>query len=350
MIPYNLLKEIRKLQKKAIGLLSGGLDSTLAVKMMQEQGIEVIALNFMSPFCSCTAKSAGCKSEAVKVSNKFGVKIKCVLHGEEYLEMLRKPKHGFGRALNPCLDCRVMMFQKAGKIMRETGASFIFTGEVLGQRPMSQRRDTMRIIEKESGLEGFILRPLCAKLFPETVPEREGIIDRNKLLEISGRSRKEQIRVAEELHIDDYPCASGGCLLTERGFSGKVKDLLDHSDNPSVRDARLLRIGRHFRLSDSCRIVLGRDERENNQLEKMAEPGDFVFNLVEHSGPLLLARGKIDDGLVSLISQILVRYGSAPKDVAVRISYRRVGNGEEKLCWGKAIEEHRLEVLRIKSL
>ncbi len=205
---------------KAIGLLSGGLDSTLAVKIIIEQGIEVIALNFMSPFCACTAKSAGCKSEAMKVSKAFGIQIKPVFLGEEYLEMIKNPKHGYGRALNPCVDCRIMMFKKAGQFMKESGASFVFTGEVLGQRPMSQRKDTMRIIEKESGLEGLIVRPLCARLLPETIPEKEGIVDRNQLLRIQGRSRKEQIKMAENLQIQDYPCSAGGCLLTEKGFAG----------------------------------------------------------------------------------------------------------------------------------
>ncbi|MBI5185528.1 MAG: hypothetical protein HZA01_07360 [Nitrospinae bacterium] len=334
---------------KAIGLLSGGLDSTLAVKVIQEQGIEVIALNFMSPFCACTSKNAGCKSEAVKVSNEFGLKIKCLYHGEEYLEMLRKPRHGYGRALNPCIDCRIMMFKKAGEYMREVGASFVFTGEVIGQRPMSQRRDTMRVIEKESGLEGYILRPLCARLMPETIPEKEGIVDREKLLKINGRSRKEQIRLAGEYHIEDFPCSSGGCLLTEKGFAGKVKDLLDHSGVFRVQDARLLRIGRHFRLSDHCRVILGRDETENTALEKSVEPGDLKFILAGHNGPFGLARGTDSASWAPLISRIVVRYSSAPKDEAVEVKFSRGGEGSEESLMAQAISESQLDGLRIKS-
>lgn len=336
-------------RKKAIGLLSGGLDSTVAVKVIQEQGIEVIALNFMSPFCACTAKNSGCKSEAMKVSRDFGLRIKCLYHGEEYLEMLRNPKHGYGRALNPCIDCRIMMFIKAGEYMREIGASFIFTGEVIGQRPMSQRRDTMRVIERESGLEGYILRPLCARLLPETIPEKEGIVDREKLLKISGRSRKEQIRLAGEYQIEGFSCSSGGCLLTEKGFAGKVKDLLDHSEVFRVQDARLLRTGRHFRLSGHCRVVIGRDEAENNVLEKNTEPGDFKFILADYNGPLGLARGNESASWTQLISSIVVRYSSAPRDEAVVVKFSRVGEGGEESLRAQSIPDSQLDGLRIRS-
>ena len=338
------------MNKKAIGLLSGGLDSTLAVKIIQEQGIEVIALNFMSPFCACTAKNAGCKSEAMKVSQAFGLKIKYLYHGQEYLEMLKKPKHGYGRALNPCIDCRIMMFRKAKEYMEEIGASFVFTGEVIGQRPMSQRRDSMNLIERESGLEGYLLRPLCAKLLPETIPEKEGIVDRQKLLQINGRSRKDQIRLAGERHIEDYPCSSGGCLLTEKGFAGKVKDLLDHSETPRVEDARLLRLGRHFRVSGDCRVVIGKNEAENAQLEKMAEPEDFLFTVAEFKGPLGLARGKLNDTLAALISRMVVRYSSAPPQALVPVQYRKAGEPAGKLLRVEALDETKVEDLRIKDL
>jgi tRNA U34 2-thiouridine synthase MnmA/TrmU len=181
-------------RSKAIALLSGGLDSTLAVKLMLNQDIEVEALNFVTPFCQCNRR--GC-CEAVRVAKQFGISCQTVAVTNEFFELIRHPRYGYGSGMNPCLDCRVLMFSKARRRMEETGADFVFTGEVLGERPMSQRRDAMRIIERESGLDGRLLRPLCAKLFPPTVPEREGLVDRDKLLDISGRSRKPQMALAK---------------------------------------------------------------------------------------------------------------------------------------------------------
>ena len=265
------------MNRKAIGLLSGGLDSTIAVGLMVDLGIEVIALNFTSPFCTCTSKNAGCKNQAVKVSEKFNIKIKSVYMGQEYINMVANPKYGYGRNLNPCLDCRIMMFKKAKEAMMEEGASFVFTGEVLGQRPMSQRRDAMNIIERDSGLKGLILRPLSAKHFDPTIPEKEGIVDRERLLDLTGRSRKAQIELAETMGINDYPCASGGCLLTEFNFAGRMRDLIKHTEAPAVKDTKLLRVGRHFRIDENCKVIVGRDQSENEKLERLSEPDDYYF-------------------------------------------------------------------------
>src|SRR6266567_8847193 len=184
------------MQRKALALLSGGLDSTLAVKVMLDQGIAVEALNFTSPFCTCTGKNAGCKSEAVRVASEFNIPIKVVHKGVEYLEIVRNPRHGYGKGMNPCIDCRIFLLRKAKEYMAECGADFVITGEVLGQRPMSQRRDTLNVIERESGLEGLLLRPLSARHFEPTIPEKEGWVDRDKLLAIEGRSRKKQMNLA----------------------------------------------------------------------------------------------------------------------------------------------------------
>jgi tRNA-uridine 2-sulfurtransferase len=177
------------MNRRAIALLSGGLDSTLAVKMMLEQGIEMMAVNFTSAFCNCTPKTAGCRHQASKIAQEFGIPIK-VTKGMDYMEMVRKAPHGYGRGMNPCIDCRIYMLKKVKELMAGEGASFVVTGEVLGQRPMSQHRQAIRTIEKASGLEGLILRPLSAQYFEPTVPEEEGIVDRERLLAISGRSRK----------------------------------------------------------------------------------------------------------------------------------------------------------------
>ncbi|NQU03602.1 MAG: 7-cyano-7-deazaguanine synthase, partial [Syntrophaceae bacterium] len=197
------------MQRKAIALLSGGLDSTLAVRLMIEQGIEVTAVHFTSVFCNCTPRKAGCKMQARKMSEEMDIPIRVIHKGADYMKMVEKPRHGYGSGMNPCIDCRIYMLRKVRELMPEMGASFIITGEVLGQRPMSQRRQTIRLIERESGLEGLIMRPLSALHFEPTLPEREGIVDRRKLLNMSGRTRKPQIALAADLGVKDYPCPAG---------------------------------------------------------------------------------------------------------------------------------------------
>ncbi len=321
------------MNKKAIGLLSGGLDSTLAVKIILEMGIEVIAVNFLSPFCSCTSKKAGCKSEALKVTKKFGIKLKTIFLGEKYLEMVKNPKYGYGRNFNPCVDCRIMMLKDSKKIMIDEDASFIFTGEVLGQRPMSQRFDTLNIIEKESGLKGLILRPLSAQFLKPTIPEIKGIADRNYLLKIKGRSRKVQIALAEQKGINDYPCASGGCLLTDNHFSNRLKDLYRFQIPISLNDVRLLRIGRHLRINDFCKIIVGRNKEENEKLEKMVEPADLLFRVIGHKGPLVVARGKVKNMTMETISSITVHYSRAPKLTKIPVEVCK--NSDQKRSFQK---------------
>jgi len=252
------------MKRKALALLSGGLDSTLAVKMMLDMGIDVEALNFTSPFCTCTGKNSGCKSEAVRVAQEFNIPIKVIHKGLDYLEIVRNPLHGYGKGVNPCVDCRIYLLRKAKEYMAECGADFVITGEVLGQRPMSQRRDSLRVIERESGLAGLLLRPLSAQHFEPTVPEMEGWVDRGKLLAIKGRSRRELFELAEEIDVKNYPCPAGGCLLTELSFVPKMRDVFDHCDELNLRDFRLLKIGRHCRIGERTKVIIGRDEGDNN--------------------------------------------------------------------------------------
>ncbi len=304
---------------KAIGLLSGGLDSRLALKLMIEHGIEVIALNFVTCFCTCTPKSS-CKSEAKKAVEEFGIELKVINQTEELLEAVKKPKHGYGRGLNPCLDCRIAMFKKAAEIMPEVNASFIVTGEVLGERPMSQRLDAIETIERESGLKGKILRPLSAKLFDPTDVEMKGIVDRDKLLAISGKSRKPQIKLAKKLGINDYPCPAGGCLLTDKTYAKRLKSLLELNPNPSKKDLNMLRVGRHF-IIDEHLVVIGRDEDENRRIEMLKEENDTMLDCQKFEGPTTIVKGNdISYELLNKAVALTARYsqGREEKEIEVR--------------------------------
>jgi len=276
---------------KAVGLLSGGLDSTLAAKLLIEQGIEVLAINFVSPFCKCTPKSAGCASVITAVRQLGNISLKQVSLGNEYLSMVQQPKYGYGRGMNPCIDCRIMKIKKAAEYMRESGASFIFTGEVLGQRPMSQRRQTLKIIDRESGIDGLIVRPLSAALFPPTIAEKTGLVDRQRFLSFVGRSRKPQIALASQKGISDFPCPAGGCLLTDANFAQRLREYLKFVKTPSIADMTLLKFGRHFFMESGNWIVVARDEEEGLRLEKLKKPDTMLLIPKHFSAPVVLLRG-----------------------------------------------------------
>jgi len=334
------------MKRKALALLSGGLDSTLAVKMMLDMGVEVEALNFTSPFCTCTGKNAGCKSEAVRVAAEFDIPIKVIHKGLDYLEIVRNPKHGYGRGMNPCVDCRIYLLKKAKEYMAESGSHFVITGEVLGQRPMSQRRDTLRIIEKESGLEDLLLRPLSALHFEPTLPEREGWVNREKLLAIQGRSRKEQIQLAADFEVTDYPCPAGGCLLTETSFAPKVRDIFDHCDELNLRDFRMLKVGRHFRIGERTKLIIGRDEAENKLLETAMRPEETALQWMDGGTPLAIMTGEQGEELLDLASRLLLRYTRAETGDTCRIRLNR--NGAEFLkTVSNTISEAEVERFRI---
>jgi len=297
---------------KALALLSGGLDSAIAAKIVLEQGVEVEALNFATPFIQ--------HSDLTNLTDELDIKLHVVALLEDYLEVVKHPKHGYGSNMNPCIDCRILMLRKAKGYMNEVGASFIITGEVLGQRPMSQHKEALRTIDRESDLEGLVLRPLSAKFLPPTSVERRGWVDRERLLSIRGRSRKEQIALASSYKITSYSCPSGGCLLTDPGFSRRLRDLLDHCPHPSLNDIELLKVGRHFRLSPSSKLIIGRNEGENKRLEGLRQEGDVAFEVFGHNCPVSIARGNTckDDLLVS--ARLEARYSDAPKDQLVDVS------------------------------
>ena len=271
-------------------MLSGGLDSTLAIKVVLEQGIEIEALHFTTVFCRCDGLEGSCGSHAKNVANEFNIKIKTINYTSSIIESVKKPRYGYGRNMNPCIDCRINMLHMARRRMEETNASFIITGEVLGQRPMSQHLSALKLIEKDTKLEGLILRPLSAKLLEPTIPEKNKWIDREKLLSISGRSRKEQISMVTLFKIKDYPCPAGGCLLTDPSFAIRIKDLLFHNPDFALNDVLLLKIGRHFRLNKYVKLVVGRNEKENRVISNLARPDDFLFEIAEYPGPVSLIR------------------------------------------------------------
>ncbi len=299
------------MKRKALALFSGGLDSILAVKVMLQQGIDVEAVNFTSPFFLRENPAAGCPSEAVRVAGKLGIPIKVIELGSDFLEMLKAPRHGYGSGMNPCIDCRIFFLRKAGEYMAECGADFIITGEVLGQRPMSQRKDAMRLVERECGLQGLLLRPLSARYLPPTIPEQEGWVDREGLLGISGRSRKEQMRLADEMGIKGYPIPSGGCLLTEPSFISRIRDIFDHAEDLTMREFSLLRVGRHFRIGPRTKVIIGRNEVENEVLEGMVAPGDATLRWPGGGSPLALVAGDTGDGFLQTAARVLLRYTKA---------------------------------------
>lgn len=307
------------MKRKALVLFSGGLDSILAVRLLQEQGIDVEAITFILPFTSCSGDEKEGDCQAVQVARQLGIPISAIRFGSEFLELLRTPLHGYGKGVNPCIDCRIHMLAKAKERMAECGADFIVTGEVLGQRPMSQRRDTMRVVERESGLEGLLLRPLSAHHFEPTIPEREGWVDRDRLPGIKGRSRKEQMRLAEELGIADYPNPGGGCLLTEVSFAPKVRDLFEHCERLDPRDFRLLRVGRHFRVGRRCKLIIGRDEKDNRRLEEAVQPGETTLRWMDGNTPLGVLVGEQEEETLVLAARLLLRYTRAKEGATCRV-------------------------------
>ena len=323
-------------KKKVVALLSGGLDSQLAVKMMQKQGFEVSAVAIKTPFCDFDC-GRGCGFEIRERADTLGVDLKTVYLGDEYIEMLKNPKHGFGSGMNPCIDCRTMMFKAAKKHMEEIGAEFIISGEVLGQRPMSQHGPALRTIEKESDLKGKIVRPLSAALLAKTEPEESGLIKRENLGMISGRSRKGQLELAKEYGIEDPPNAGGGCLLTDPAFSLRAKDLFGHIETPTTNDIDLLKIGRHFRLDQSTKLVVGRNHNENEMIKSLALPDDVLFEARDHVGPVSILRGKNNVDYLDFAAQITLRYSDAPKSESSIVITEL--NGKKTEILAKAIEE-----------
>ena len=298
-------------KRKVVALLSGGLDSQLAVRMMQEKGFEVSAVAIRTPFCDFDC-GRGCGFEIRERADQLNVDLKTVYLGDEYIEMLKHPKYGRGAGFNPCVDCRSMMFEAAKKEMERTGADFVISGEVLGQRPMSQHRRALKNIEAESEMEGVIVRPLSGRLLPPTKPERDGLIRREDLGMIRGRSRKPQLAMAKEYGIADPPNAGGGCLLTDPSFGLRAKDLFGHTETPSINDIELLKVGRQHRLDEHTKMVVGRNRTENETIRMLAMPGDIILETRDHVGPTTILRGTTAGDHVRLAASVTLKYSDAP--------------------------------------
>ena len=310
-----------KRRVRGLGLCSGGLDSMLSAIVLREQGIEVEWIAFETPFFS--------SAKARKASRLTGIPLTVRPIFGEYMTMLRNPPAGYGRQMNPCMDCHTLMFRLAGDLMREKGFDFLFSGEVLGQRPMSQTKQSLRYVEKHSGLGGYILRPLSAKLLPETIPEQQGLVDRERLLDIHGRGRKDQIALAKKFGLSDYPAPAGGCLLTDKGFSRRLKDLFDHSPAPTENEIHLLKYGRHFRLNPQAKLIVGRTEKDNEGILHHHDPyRDVVIDVRDYPSPIGLLPGGADERTVFLAASICIGYSKAPKIAPVEMVVKRPG-GEQ---------------------
>jgi len=336
-----------------IGLLSGGLDSALACLVLREAGADVQCLHFFTGFCVTGHNSRVGRRDrpimnhALQVAAEMGVAVDLVDISEEYLPMVLNPKHGYGRNMNPCVDCRVFMLNKAKTRMEELGADFVFTGEVIGQRPKSQMKGALRTIEKEVGLEGKLLRPLSARLLPETDIEKSGRVDRAKLLDIYGRGRKMQMRLARRYGLKDYMQPAGGCcFLTDQNYTKKFKDVLAHSDGSdmTVEDIFILGVGRHFRLSSDLKVIVGRDEVENNFLAHYTRDY-WSARATEFAGPTAIVMGEMALSDARVVAAMVARYCDGKYEPSVTVRFELAG--EEKVINAVPAPDELLDRYRI---
>jgi tRNA U34 2-thiouridine synthase MnmA/TrmU len=294
---------------RALALISGGLDSILAARLVMDQGIDVVGVSFESPFFNADGARAA--------TEELGIDLVVIDIGEDLLEVIAAPKYGFGKHMNPCIDCHALMVRRAGERMEPLGASFLVTGEVIGQRPKSQMRFGLEAVERESGLAGLILRPLSAKLLAPTVPEREGSVDRDRLLGLHGRTRKPQLELARHYGITRYLSPAGGCLLTDENVARALKDLRAHGQ-VTIPMVRLLSVGRQFRLSERAKLSVGRNHSENEALFGLKPPGALFVKAVDRKGPVGVLAGDVNNEDERLAASVVARYADTPAGETVR--------------------------------
>ena len=301
---------VEKKAVRALGLCSGGLDSMLAGLVLRQQGIDVAWITFETPFFSADKARAAARQTGIPLTVREIT--------PDYLRMLRNPPCGYGKHMNPCMDCHALMFRMAGEWMQKHGYDFLFSGEVVGQRPMSQTKTSLRYVEKHSGFDGYILRPLSARNLPATIPEQRGWVDRERLLDLSGRSRKPQIQLAAEFGITEYPTPAGGCLLTDPGYARRLKDLFAHQAHTSNRDLELLKHGRHFRLDASTKIIVGRTQKDNQRIEALNDDdADIHLKVKDFPGPFVAVRGRPSPEALDQAAAICAGYSKATREVEV---------------------------------
>lgn len=323
---------------KAVGLMSGGLDSAVAAKLMSNLGIEVNAVYFRQPWLPEDPVQIYALAENV------GAHFHIIDLGQDYLDMLVAPQYGYGSAFNPCIDCHRFMVRKAEEFMKEIGASFVFTGEVLAQRPMSQNKQALPLVEKNTGLEGYLLRPLSAKLLEETIPEKKGWVDREKLMAINGRSRRDQERLAKKWNITGYRPVGGGCLITEKLFGARMKDFLSWPYR-DPQETAVVRYGRYFRLNEDFIAIVGRDRKDNEALNENAYADDHIVRLYDAPGPELLLKGKNpDEKVLALAGWLVQRHSKFRNDPPMKISYKKASEKEFlKSTMAQKLSEEQIE-------
>lgn len=312
----------------AVALLSGGLDSILSVLLLRKQGIKVTAVTFLMHFGCDMSDKASCTTDSTHIAHRFGFEVKMCHLADKFIRIVKDPKFGHGKNMNPCMDCRILMLREARELMGMVGADFVSTGEVLGQRPMSQRRDTFPVIDREAGLKGMVVRPLSAKQLNVTEPEKRGLVDREQLCDFMGRSRKPQMALAGEFGLTEYPPPAGGCLLTDPIYSVRLRELLAHVQDPSVKDLHLLRAGRQFRLPSGAKLVVGRHEQDNLKIESLADKSDTLLHVPDAGSPLAMVQGGASGDELRLASAICARFSDAKREPIVNVQVGLEAGGE----------------------
>ncbi len=305
------LKTHKTGKAKAVALLSGGLDSTLAILVLLRQGIDVTAITFLTHFGCDITDSSSCSRDPMPAAKQFGFRVKLSHLADKFIEIVKNPGFGHGRNMNPCIDCRILMLREAKVFMDLIGADFLVTGEVLGQRPMSQRKACFPLVDREAGVEGLVLRPLSAKLLPPTTAELKGLVDRERLHDFKGRTRRPQMNLAAELGLTDYPSPAGGCLLTEPSYACRLRDLLRYNPAPELKELHLLRVGRHFRTSPECKIIVGRNETENEKIIALASSEDTLMSVEGIGSPATIITGMPSDSEIMTAASLTARYSDA---------------------------------------
>lgn len=326
---------------KALAMISGGLDSILAAKLIKEQGVEVIGICFRSYFFN--------EENAKRMAQQIGIKLEVIDFSKEHFEMVKSPKYGWGKNMNPCIDCHSMMMRYSGELLEKFNADFIITGEVLNQRPMSQNRSALDVVKKQSGFSDKILRPLCAKNLKETQMETKGLVDREKLLDISGRNRKPQMELAKKWGIKDYPSPAGGCKLTEPKYSIRLKEILERKEEVTEKDIHLLKYGRHFISNNNVKIIVSRTAEEGEKIKEVLNRNDMMFLASKFKGAMVIipeGNSPTDDDL-TLACRLTVRYSKGKDEELVEVKYGYFSTEFNKIKEVSGINEEELKKYNI---